>query len=66
MKKGESKNESERLIGKKNLNPEKYGMVACSVCKSIGYVQNPERQCCPNCRGFGFIRKENKSPNSEG
>jgi hypothetical protein len=40
-----------------NFNSEKYGMILCSECKGVGYVRNPERQCCPQCRGFGFIIK---------
>ena len=40
----------------KHFDPEKLGMVACPICKSEGYVQNPKRQCCPICGGFGFIR----------
>ena len=43
---------------KKIFNPEKYGMVTCPSCDSHGYIQNPERQCCPNCGGFGFVKKE--------
>jgi uncharacterized OB-fold protein len=64
--KGDYKNGSERLRRNKNLNPEKYGMVVCPVCKSNGYVQNPKRQCCPKCGGFGFIKKEMVSCNNEG
>ncbi len=40
------------------FNPEKYGMAICPCCNSHGYIQNPERQCCPKCGGFGFIKKE--------
>jgi DnaJ-class molecular chaperone len=57
MQKNDDKNESERLIRNKNLNPEKYGMVVCPVCKGNGYVQDPKRQCCQKCGGFGFIKK---------
>jgi DnaJ-class molecular chaperone len=42
----------------KILTPEKYGMVLCPCCHSRGYIQNPERQYCPKCGGFGFIKKE--------
>ena len=42
----------------KKFNPEEYGMIICPDCNSAGYVQYPERQCCPKCGGFGFIRKE--------
>jgi DnaJ-class molecular chaperone len=40
------------------INPEKYGMLACPDCHDTGFVQNPKRQCCPKCRGFGWIKKE--------
>jgi len=43
---------------KKIFNPERYGMVLCLRCISRGYIQNPKRQCCPKCGGFGFIKKE--------
>ena len=36
---------------------EKYGMVTCPVCNNQGYIQNPKRQRCPKCGGFGFIKK---------
>ena len=42
----------------KHFDPEKLGMVTCPICDSEGYVQNPKRQCCPKCGGFGFIRDE--------
>jgi len=45
---------------KKIFNPENYGMVICPCCESHGYIQTPDRQCCPKCGGFGFIRKETK------
>jgi uncharacterized OB-fold protein len=48
----------EELKRTKNFNPEKYGMVVCPDCKSNGYIRCPERQCCPKCGGFGFIKKE--------
>jgi DnaJ-class molecular chaperone len=47
-------------MNKKIFNPEKYGMAACQHCNSNGYIQNPKRQCCPKCGGFGFIKKEPK------
>jgi uncharacterized OB-fold protein len=50
---------------KKIFHPEKYGMVVCPDCKSNGYVQNPKRQCCPKCGGFGFIKKEEEDCNRE-
>jgi len=49
----------------KKIDPEKYGMVVCPVCKGNGYVQNPNRQCCPKCGAFGFIKKEKEACNNE-
>lgn len=43
---------------KKIFDPEKYGMIICPCCSSKGYIQNPKRQCCPKCGGFGFVKKE--------
>ncbi len=43
---------------KKIFNPENYGMILCSCCNGVGYIQNPERQCCPKCGGFGFVKME--------
>ena len=45
-------------MNKKIFNPEKYGMVTCPSCEGHVYIQNPERQCCPTCGGFGLIKKE--------
>ena len=42
------------------FDPERYGMVICQYCNSTGYIQYPKRQCCRNCGGFGFIKKEAK------
>jgi len=52
---------------KENFNPEKYGMVICPSCIGNGFIQNPERQCCPRWGGFGFIKneKEDYSQNSD-
>ena len=58
MEEGDFKEKFERAIGNKSVNPEKYGMVVCSCCNSKGFIQNPQRQCCPKCGGFGFIKKE--------
>jgi len=58
MEKDNSKNMSERSTKNKNFDPEKYGMMVCPCCNSRGYIQNPKRQCCPKCGGFGFIKKE--------
>ena len=53
-------------MNNKIFNHEKYGMVICPYCNSHGYIQNPERQCCPKCGGFGFIRKEGKTFDRKG
>jgi DnaJ-class molecular chaperone len=45
-------------MNKKIFDPKKYGMRTCPSCDSHGFVQNPERQCCSKCGGFGFIIKE--------
>lgn len=45
-------------MDKKTFDPEKYGMVTCPSCDSHGFIQNPKRQCCPKCGGFGFIIRE--------
>jgi uncharacterized OB-fold protein len=58
MEKEDSKNANERSTRNKNFNPGKYGMAVCPSCRSNGYIQNPIRQCCPMCQGFGFIRKK--------
>jgi len=42
---------------KKIFDPRKYGMVVCPCCNNRGYIQTPERQCCPKCGGFGFLIK---------
>jgi uncharacterized protein YbaR (Trm112 family) len=55
----------DKSLRNRSFDPEKYGMVACPDCKSNGYIWNPMRQCCPNCRGFGFVRKENEACNRE-
>jgi len=57
--------EREKSIRNKSFNPEKYGMVVCPDCKSDGYVGYPERQCCPKCGGFGFVKKEEEAPDDE-
>ncbi len=45
-------------MGKKIFQPEKYGMVTCARCNGQGYIQAPDRQSCPKCGGFGFVKKE--------
>jgi DnaJ-class molecular chaperone len=42
-------------MAERNFNPEKYRMLPCSNCHGEGYLNNPERIACPECRGFGFI-----------
>jgi len=45
---------------KSHFDPEKYGMFLCIRCdgngKLLGDSENVE--VCPNCGGFGFIKKE--------
>jgi DnaJ-class molecular chaperone len=52
---------------KKIFDPERYGMVICPSCNSEGYIQNPKRECCLECGGFGFVKrlkeKETNIPN---
>ncbi len=43
---------------RKTFEPEKYGAVICPCCNNHGYIQNPERQFCPKCGGFGFVKRE--------
>ena len=45
-------------MNKKTFEPKEYGMIICTCCNGHGYIQNPERQCCPKCGGFGFVKKE--------
>jgi DnaJ-class molecular chaperone len=47
-------------MGKKIFIPEKYGMKTCPSCKRPGFIQNPKRQPCTKCGGFGFIKKESE------
>jgi len=42
----------------KTFEPKKYGMSICSSCNGDGYIENPERQCCPKCGGFGLVKRE--------
>jgi len=44
-------------MNKRIFDPEELGMVTCPSCDSRGFIQNPKRQCCPKCGGFGFILK---------
>jgi hypothetical protein len=43
---------------KKIFDPEKYGMIICPCCNGQGFIREPERQGCPKCGAFGFIKKE--------
>ena len=45
-------------MNKKIFDPKKYGMEPCPSCDARGFVQNPNRHCCPNCGGFGSIKIE--------
>jgi len=45
-------------MGKKTFDPKRYGMTICPCCNSQGYIQAPKRQCCPECGGFGFVKRE--------
>ena len=38
-------------------------MVVCQSCMGKGFVLKPKRQRCPNCGGFGSIKKEAKKNN---
>jgi uncharacterized protein YbaR (Trm112 family) len=61
LRKGNSGNRDGASMRQKHFDPEKFGMVACPICKSEGYVQNSKRQCCPKCGGFGFIKDEREN-----
>ncbi len=46
---------------KKIFDPAKYGMAPCPFCFGLGYIQNPNCQCCARCGGgFGYVIKEAK------
>lgn len=45
----------EEKMTRKILDPEKYGVAICPSCDTLGFIQNPKRQCCPKCGGFGYI-----------
>ncbi len=47
-------------MGRKIIQPEKYGMVVCPECKGQGYIQAPKRQPCPKCGGFGWIKEKDE------
>ena len=42
-------------MNNKMFGTEIYGMVTCRNCDSHGFIQNPKRQSCLTCGGFGFI-----------
>jgi len=45
----------------KKFDPEKYRMMVCPVCDRYGRILClDDIKVCPNCGGFGFIRKEGK------
>jgi hypothetical protein len=51
----------------KKFNPEKYGMMVCSVCAGGGRIRNPDDvKICQNCGGFGFVRKEGRTSDQKG
>jgi len=36
-------------------------MTMCQVCDGYGLIRSPDDvKVCPNCGGFGFIKKEEK------
>ncbi len=47
-------------MGRKIIQPEKYGMIVCPECEGQGYVQAPKRQPCPKCGGFGLIKEKDE------
>ncbi|HVP78484.1 MAG TPA: hypothetical protein VMV04_11370 [Thermodesulfobacteriota bacterium] len=51
-------------MDKNVFNPEKYKMAICPYCNGQGHIQHPNRQCCPNCGGFGYTKKEGEKENS--
>ena len=51
----------EKITVHTSFDPEKHGMMVCRNCNGIGYIQNPKRQCCPKCGGFGLIKKEKEA-----
>ncbi len=56
MAKLDDKNLNLPKIRNRNFDPEKCNMVVCPTCNSNGYIENPKRQRCPRCGGFGFIK----------
>jgi len=48
------------------FDPEKHDMTTCPSCNARGFIQNPNRQCCPKCWGLGFIVKETDNDISTG
>jgi len=46
----------------KTLNPEKYNMAFCAVCKGEGRLPKHPRgfDVCSKCGGFGFVKRESE------
>jgi len=51
-------------MNKKAFNPEKYNMKVCACCRGKGHIEDPNRQCCPECGGFGYVKKEGEEDKS--
>ena len=51
----------EKTVMGRRLNPDRYGMLHCPVCKGAGKLFNEVEGgvVCKICGGFGFIKKEN-------
>jgi len=49
-----------------NFDPERYGMLFCLECDGNGKLLNDseDTEICPQCGGFGFIKKE-KEPDKK-
>ena len=57
----------EKTVTGRRLNPDRYGMMYCPVCKGVGksFDGVEGRVVCKICGGFGFI-KEEKENNLDG
>jgi RecJ-like exonuclease len=42
----------------RDFDSTKYGMTQCGHCHSKGYRHNPQKNPCPICRGFGYLKDE--------
>lgn len=51
----------------KTIDPEKYSMVICPLCKGKGkFLQDPDGlEVCTRCSGFGLIIKEKETVREE-